>query len=129
MVAVGLGNFREANLKKQLENIDMSEVKDVDSASSLVQVIFLLKLKTVLEKRVSITVSDPAFEDAFVNVSNHSEEDQPTENDFYSLETDTNGLLTIFARLMNNYVQSLTDYKVSKLEQFKQQVLRVGEAG
>ena len=72
---------------------------------------------------------DKPTRDAFVNAANHSGEDQSTENDFCSLETDTNGLLTNFASLVNNYVQSLTDYKASKLEQFKQQVLKVGEAG
>lgn len=52
-------------------------------------------------------------------------EENSTENDFSSLETDSNGLLINFQSLVNNYVQSLTDYKVTKLEQFKREVLKV----
>lgn len=64
---------------------------------------------------------------------NYLNEKNSAENDFCSLETsletDANGLLTNFQSLVNNYVQSLTDYKASKLEQFKQEVLKMEADG
>lgn len=66
---------------------------------------------------------------ALYNTVDHLKEENSTENDYTSLETsletDTSGLLMNFQSLVNNYVQSLTDYKTSCLAKFKQEVLKV----
>ena len=47
------------------------------------------------------------------------------DDDFASLEADKNELLTNFQSLANDYVESLIDYKVNKLDKFKQEVLKI----
>ena len=47
------------------------------------------------------------------------------DDEFASLEADKNELLTNFQGLANDYVESLIDYKVNKLDKFKREVLKI----